>query len=294
MTADRRLLFVHAHPDDEAIPTGVTMAKYAAEGAAVTLVTCTLGEEGEVVAADLGHLASMNEDRLGEHRINELREACDILGVQDVRILGGQGRWRDSGMENTPTNDHPRAFWQADLDEAVEALVEVIRETRPQVVVTYNERGDYGHPDHIQAHRVAVGAVDAARDAARCPGAGAPWDVAKLYYTAIPKSLLQLGMDYFKAAGEPGIFEGVTSVDDLPFGTPDELVTTRVLARDRTEQKLAALRAHRSQVAENSEFFALPPELAPLFWGAEHYQLVRGPRGPADEDGYEPDLFAAL
>src|SRR3954470_7123426 len=148
----RRLLFVHAHPDDESIATGATMARYAAEGALVTLVTCTLGEEGEVVVPHLAHHAPDQNDSLGQHRIGELAAAMKELGVSDHRFLGGAGRWRDSGMIGTPANDRPDCFWRADLDEAVGALVAVMREVRPQVVVTYNENGGYGHPDHIQAH----------------------------------------------------------------------------------------------------------------------------------------------
>src|SRR5487761_814987 len=133
--AGRRLLLVHAHPDDESIGTGATMAKYAAAGAHVTLVTCTLGELGEIIPAGLALLAADRTGRLGEYRIGELAAACAALGVTDHRFLGGPGRWRDSGMMGTPSNEDPRCFWQA--------------------IVTYDENGFYGHPAHIQAHRVA-------------------------------------------------------------------------------------------------------------------------------------------
>ena len=158
----RRLLLVHAHPDDETIGTGATMARAAAENVAVTLVTCTLGEEGEILVPELEHLAADREDGLGRHRVEELAAAMEALRVTDHRFLGGPGRWRDSGMMGTPANERPECFWQADLGEAVRELVAVVRETRPQVVVTYDERGGYGHPDHVQAHRVTVAAFDAA------------------------------------------------------------------------------------------------------------------------------------
>jgi N-acetyl-1-D-myo-inositol-2-amino-2-deoxy-alpha-D-glucopyranoside deacetylase len=181
-TADRapgrRLLLVHAHPDDESIGTGATMAKYAAEGAQVTLVTCTLGELGEIIPPSLAHLAADAEDRLGEHRIGELAAACAVLGVTDHRFLGGPGRWRDSGMMGTPANDDPRCFWRADVDQAAAALLEVIREVRPQVVVSYDADGGYGHPDHIQAHRVAWRAFSRA--------SAGPAGPAKFYATAAP------------------------------------------------------------------------------------------------------------
>jgi N-acetyl-1-D-myo-inositol-2-amino-2-deoxy-alpha-D-glucopyranoside deacetylase len=152
MEPARRLLLVHAHPDDESIGTGATMARYAAEGAQVTLVTCTLGELGEIIPPDLAHLGP---DALGQYRIGELDAACAALGVTDHRFLGGQGRWRDSGMMGTEGNDDPRCFWRADPDQAADALLGVIREVRPQVLVSYDANGFYGHPDHIQAHRVA-------------------------------------------------------------------------------------------------------------------------------------------
>ena len=155
----RRLLLVHAHPDDETIWTGATIAKCAAEGVAVTLVTCTLGEEGEVIPPELAHLTSDRDDALGQHRIGELAAACAALGIADARFLGGPGRWRDSGMIGTPPNERPDCFWRADLGQAVDALAAVLEEVRPHAVVTYDEDGGYGHPDHIQAHRVTMAAA---------------------------------------------------------------------------------------------------------------------------------------
>jgi len=159
MDPARRLLLVHAHPDDESIGTGAVMAKYAAEGAQVTLVTCTLGELGEIIPPELAHL---DPGELGQYRIGELDAACAALGVTDHRFLGGPGRWRDSGMIGTAGNDDPRCFWRAGLDEAADALLGVIAEVRPQVLVTYDANGFYGHPDHIQAHRVAWRAFEQA------------------------------------------------------------------------------------------------------------------------------------
>src|SRR6478735_10321584 len=150
----RRVLFVHAHPDDECIGNGATMAQYAAQGVHVTLVTCTRGEEGEVLVPDLANLAADQDDELGAHRETELSAAMAELGVADHRFLGGAGRYRDSGMMGLPTNDRPECFWQADVDEAASHLVAVIREVRPLVLATYNDNGGYGHPDHIQTHRV--------------------------------------------------------------------------------------------------------------------------------------------
>ncbi|HLK41695.1 MAG TPA: N-acetyl-1-D-myo-inositol-2-amino-2-deoxy-alpha-D-glucopyranoside deacetylase, partial [Thermoleophilia bacterium] len=196
----RAILFVHAHPDDETINNGATMAKYAAEGAHVTLVTCTLGEEGEVLVPELADLASNRQDRLGPHRAGELADAMKELGVTDHRFLGGHGHYRDSGMMGTPQNDRADAFWQADVDEAAGMLAGVIREVRPQVLVTYNEFGGYGHPDHIQAHRVAMRAVElAAQDGD--VSEERPHQVSKVYWNTMPRSVLQKGIEAMRAAG---------------------------------------------------------------------------------------------
>lgn len=293
----KRILLVHAHPDDETIVTGATMAKYAAEGALVTLVTCTLGEEGEVLVPDLAHLAASAEDGLGQQRIDELAVACEALGVADHRFLGGPGRWRDSGMMGLSTNSAPGAFWQADLDEATAELVAIFREVRPQVVITYNENGDYGHPDHIQAHRVAVAAYDAADDPARFPDAGVPWQASKLYYVATPYSALQEMIDKLRDHPAAAEFWGpeVTSAAELGVGVPDEVVTTRIDGREHIDAKMAAMRAHKSQIAVDGPFFALADGIGKAAWGIEHFQLVRGRRGPGDgAQRWESDLFAGM
>ena len=158
--ASRRLLLLHAHPDDETIETGATIARYAAEGTHVTLVTCTLGELGEIIPPGLAHLSEQSGGGLGGYRIGELDAACDVLGVADHRFLGGAGRFRDSGMMGLPSNDAPDSFWRADPDVAAALLLRIIAEVRPQVMITYDQHGFYGHPDHIQAHRVAWRALD--------------------------------------------------------------------------------------------------------------------------------------
>ena len=290
----RRLLLVHAHPDDETIGTGATMARYAAEGALVTLVTCTLGEEGEILVPELEHLASDRDDRLGQHRIGELAAACAALRVTDHRFLGGPGRWRDSGMIGTPQNDRPDVFWRADVQEAVRELVAVMRETRPQVVVTYDERGGYGHPDHIQAHRVASAAFTAAGDPGFGTELGEPWQASKFYHSAFPKSVLQAGIDHLKASGHTNFF-GADSADDLPFGIPDEAVTTEIDARDHLDAKVAAMRAHRTQIAVDGPFFALSNNVGQRAMGVEYYVLAHGETGPTDgQQGREQDLFSGV
>ena len=295
MTADRRMLLVHAHPDDETINNGATMARYVAEGAGVTLLTCTLGEEGEILVPALAQLAADQADQLGGYRIGELQEAMAALGVTDSRFLGGAGRYRDSGMMGTPANEHPRAFWNADLDEAAAHAVAVIREVRPQVLVTYDDFGGYGHPDHIQAHRVAMRAADLAADAGFRPDLGPAWTIAKVYWNAMPRTLLQQGIDAMAAAGDTTFFEGVTSADDLPFAVPDDVVTTEVDGGAFAQHKDAAMRAHPTQILVDGPFFALSNNLGLELAAVEHYRLVRGERGPGSgPHGWEDDLFAGL
>jgi N-acetyl-1-D-myo-inositol-2-amino-2-deoxy-alpha-D-glucopyranoside deacetylase len=284
VTSGRRLLLVHAHPDDESIGNGSTMAKYAAEGARVTLVTCTLGEEGEVIPPELAHLAPDRDDTLGPHRIGELAAAMAELGVTDHRFLGGPGRYRDSGMMGVAQNERPDCFWQADLDEAAGHLLDVIREVRPQVLVTYDPNGGYGHPDHIQAHRVAMRAADLAAEA----GLG----IEKVYWNCIPRSEVEAGLERLRASGAENPFEGIASVDDLPMVVADSVITTVIDKQGAyAGQKTAAMKAHYSQIAVDGFFFALSNDLGQPLFGAEYYQLVRGTTGDAVP---EEDLFAGV
>jgi N-acetyl-1-D-myo-inositol-2-amino-2-deoxy-alpha-D-glucopyranoside deacetylase len=290
------MLLVHAHPDDESITTGASMAYYVAQGAHVTLLTCTLGEEGEVLVPEYAQLEAAQADQLGGLRIGELNDAMRALGVTDHRFLGGPGRFRDSGMMGTPANERARAFWRAAtepevFDEAVAAAVEVVREVRPHVMVTYDDNGDYGHPDHIMAHRVATAAAERAADPSY--GTGEPWQVAKFYWTATPKSVLRRGFEAI--AGQTALPFGVASVDDLPFGVDDDLVTTAVDATGFGAQKMAALAAHRTQIAVDGVFFALSNMLGREVMSIEHFRLIQGQLGDErDADGHEVDLFAGL
>lgn len=289
--ADKRLLIVHAHPDDECITTGAVMAGYVDQGVAVTLVTCTLGEEGEVLLDDKTHLAADAEDRLGEHRYEELAAAMQILGVTDWRLLGEPHKYRDSGMMGTPANDRDGNFWRADLLEAATDLVTVIREVRPQVAVTYDDFGGYGHPDHIQAHRVLTYAAALAQVPSFRPDLGPAWRIQKLYWTAIPKEVLRQGIRALRESGETTGFAELDP-DDLPMGVEDELVTTAVDFSDFTDTKMAALAAHASQVQADAGFFALSNNLGQKAMGVEFFRLASGDvAAPFDEQGRETDLF---
>ncbi|MFE7166621.1 N-acetyl-1-D-myo-inositol-2-amino-2-deoxy-alpha-D-glucopyranoside deacetylase [Streptomyces sp. NPDC057616] len=275
----RRLLLVHAHPDDESINNGATMAAYAAAGARVTLVTCTLGERGEVIPPELRHLTGA---ALGEHRLRELTEAMAALGVEDFRQLGGPGRYGDSGMMGLADNDDPDCFWQADLDEAAGHLVEVILEVRPQVLVTYDDNGGYGHPDHIQAHRVAMRAAELA--------AAAGWDIPKVYWNRVPESVAKEA--FARLAEElPALpFSAAAVVGDVPGVVPDGRVTAEIAGGAHAAAKAAAMRAHATQIEVAGDWFALSNELAQPLFTTEYYELVRGEAGAARES----DLFAGL
>lgn len=337
-TPDRRLLLVHAHPDDESINNGATMAAYAAAGAHITLVTCTLGEEGEVIPPDLAHLApdagtaplpasapagassgrhggstaaeggtadgeahaADSPTPLGRHRTGELAAAMRELGVTDHRFLGGPGRYRDSGMMGAPTNERPRCFWQAPLDDAAAFLVQVIREVRPQVLVTYDPDGGYGHPDHVKAHRVAMRAVELAADenfTSGQPGARIfqPHAVGCVYWNCVPRSALEPGFARLRAlAGTPEApFPGVAEPTDVPGLVDDaEPLDVVVDGSGHAGGKAAAMAAHVTQVTVAGDFFALSNGLGQPLLVTEYYRCADGWRRP----GAAPadDLFAEV
>ncbi|MGW3724076.1 N-acetyl-1-D-myo-inositol-2-amino-2-deoxy-alpha-D-glucopyranoside deacetylase [Streptomyces sp. NPDC000851] len=275
----RRLLLVHAHPDDESINNGATMAKYAAEGTHVTLVTCTLGELGEVIPPELAHLTGV---ALGEYRLRELTAAMRELGVEDFRLLGGVGRYRDSGMMGLADNDDAACFWQADVDEAAAHLVEVIREVRPQVLITYDPDGGYGHPDHIQAHRVAQRAAELAA------AEGLP--IAKVYWNRVPRTVAEKAFAGLQEDLSRLPFPRAATLDDVPGVVDDERITTEIDGTAYAAAKAAAMRAHATQIDVAEPYFALSNELAQPVFTTEYYELVRGERAQARET----DLFAGI
>ena len=278
-----RILLVHAHPDDETINNGATMAMYAARGAQVTLVTCTRGEEGEVLVPELSHLAAAQTDGLGAHREIELANAMKALGINDFRFLGApEKKFRDSGMIGTPPNERPDNFWNADFEEASNYLMAVIDEVKPHVLITYDEIGGYGHPDHIQAHRIAM---EAAKRAS--------WNIPKIYWNTMPKSVIADGIEKMKALGSD--FFGAESADDLPFVKADEFVTTLIDANEYVDAKMKAMAAHSTQIALDGPFFALSNNIGLQVWGNEYYTLVQGnPAEPFDNDGRERDLLSGI
>lgn len=285
----RSLLLVHAHPDDESIFTGGTMAKYAAEGARVTLVTCTMGEMGGnrlaravpgggVRAHRRAELAEARRNEMAEIRRRELDAACAALGVADHRFLGAPGRWRDSGPGG---GGDPRAFSRADVAEAAHALAAVIREVSPQVVVTYDANGFYGHIDHIQAHRVAWRAYQMACDPR----------LTKFYAIAIARSVLEAAISH---PGGPGTRPGPAPAH-TGLGVSDEEVTTAIDATGFLNAKLAALRSHATQIVVNEPFVHVVGLLQMRALSTEYYTLLAGPGATVSRSRDrvpEDDLFS--
>jgi N-acetyl-1-D-myo-inositol-2-amino-2-deoxy-alpha-D-glucopyranoside deacetylase len=297
-----RLLLVHAHPDDESIGQGATMARYVAERRGVTLVTCTAGEMGEILVPELEHLAADQDDKLGEHRRTEIAEAMKALGVTDHRWLGGFQTYRDSGMKwhedgyaIAADDIHANAFWHADLTEAADHLVAVIREVQPQVLVTYDPFGGYGHPDHIQAHRVAMYAAQLAAVPSHRLDLGAPWEIAKIYWGAMSETRMRASLRALRAAGDTTSFEGMDPDGPLPpFVTADENLSALVDGTAYLEQKMAALSSYPTQITLDGPFFALSNNKGNEMWGSEFFRIVKGRLGELDADGLETDLFSGI
>jgi N-acetyl-1-D-myo-inositol-2-amino-2-deoxy-alpha-D-glucopyranoside deacetylase len=287
-TPQKTLLAVLAHPDDEVFGTGGILAKYASEGARTILVTCTGGEVGEI-----SHASLATPENLDVVRAAELAEAARILGISQTIPLG----YRDSGMAGTADNEHPDSFHQADLAEATSRLVRIIRAERPWVIIAPNEQGDYGHPDHVKANRVAVAAFEATGDGACYPEAGPPWQPSKLYVSAFPRSGVERWSDIMRQAGVESPFTSrtFTDVDGNPIDlmTPDDQVTTEIDVAAFAEKKRDALFAHRTQFGDDHFFRRLPEDLMQQLWTHESFRLVRG-RVTAPAGERETDLFAGL
>lgn len=286
-----RLLLVHAHPDDETITTGGTIAHYAQAGVDVTVLTCSLGEEGEVIGDRWAGLVAGEADQLGGYRILELTRALDALGARPPSFLGGAGRWRDSGMAGTAAASNPRAFVNADPGESLSAMVSVIRDVRPHVVVGYDPAGGYGHPDHQKVHTLATEAFDVA-GSERLPEFGAPWAPQKFYWTV---------------TGEHQLRDGLAAISHVPEGwrmpepgelpsVPESDVTTSIDVRGVFACKRNALTAHATQVtvAPSGTEYALSNCIVQPILADEQYVLVKGEVGEVDERGREHDLFTGV
>lgn len=253
------VVFFHAHPDDEAIATGGTMCKLAEAGHRVILVTATRGEHGEYPEGFLS-----DGESLGERRTDELHAAGKVLSVARGEFLG----YVDSGMIGTPTNEAPECFWQADVDEAAERLAQLLREEEADVLTVYDDHGGYGHPDHIQVHRVGVRAAELA---------GTP----RVYESTIDRDQVKRFMELAREEGRVELPD-VEGVDDVTMGVPGELITTRVDVEDYVDRKRDAMRAHASQIAEESFFLDMTEEMFTTVFGTESYIRRGAPTGTVE------------
>jgi mycothiol S-conjugate amidase len=276
------LLTIHAHPDDEASKGAPTCARYAAEGVRTVLVCCTGGEEGDI------HNPAMDRpevrDRLAEVRAAELTRSGEVIGFSEVVMLG----YRDSGMPESPANEHPESFHQADLDEAVGRLVAVIRRERPQVIVTYNDdQQGYPHPDHLKVHDITIPAWERSGDPAWYPEAGEPWTPLKLYYTVWSRARM-LAVHQAMLA-----LKGSSPFDEKWFERPsqDHRITTKVDVHDFVWARTQSLLAHATQIDPEGPWFSVPLEIHRRAWPTEDYQLVRS---AVATDLPEDDLFAGV
>ncbi len=274
------LLAVFAHPDDEVFGSGGTLAKYADQGIRVILACATRGEVGEIADPSLA-----TPETLGEVREHELRASAAALGFDDVRFLG----YRDSGMPGTPDNDHPESYHRADPEAAIGQLVALIRETRPQVVITFEPFGGYGHPDHIAASRFTTAAFDAAGDPTQYPQAGPPWKPARLFYTMIPmKFWRDLQARLQEAGADTSDF---ARFDELAkHRPPDEKITTVIDVMPYVDVKWKAANSHLTQFGMTSRWKRLPEAVMRELTGREYFWQVR----PRYDEPAANDLFAGL
>jgi N-acetyl-1-D-myo-inositol-2-amino-2-deoxy-alpha-D-glucopyranoside deacetylase len=298
------LLLVHAHPDDECFGTGGLIARAVAEGHRVDLVTCTGGEEGEIHDPTLDYDEAF--PRLREIRMKELQCSLDALrgpypGELELHLLG----YRDSGMMGTESNERPEAFWKADLDEATGRLVAVVRAVRPAVMVTYDPNGNYGHPDHINAHRIAAAAWDAAADASRYPDAGAPHEVAKFYeiafnrdrWTALMGEMTERGIPLPWGGGEEESADDATPAsegEEQEFGVPEAEITTTVDVSAHARAKRASMDCHKTQRQDMGWLLDLPDDLAARALSPEHFMLTRWRGREVAPDLRESWIFEGL
>ena len=275
------LLAVFAHPDDESFGSGGTLAKYAANGTRVVLACATRGEVGEISDPALAV-----REALGDVREAELRTACAALGVHELRLLG----YRDSGMVGAPENDDPRCYHRADPEAATRQLVALVRECRPQVIITFDPSGGYGHPDHIAVSRHTTAAFDMAGDPEKFSQAGPAWQPQRLFYNVFPRSFLIEMRDRMRALGlDTSDFD---RFDAEQLGYRDEQITAAVDVSAQVDAKWAALHCHRTQFGANNLFRRLPEAEMRAMMSREYFAQAR----PAPAIGAQElnDLFAGL
>jgi LmbE family N-acetylglucosaminyl deacetylase len=277
------LLAFHAHPDDEVISTGGTLSHYAEAGEQVVVVTATDGAEGEIHNYEE---PESYKSVLAEMRAEEISNALALLGIPHHEFLG----YRDSGMMGTEANDHLDSFWRADFFEATGRLVHLIRRYRPDVMTIYDPFGGYGHPDHIQVHRIGLAAFFGSSDLARFPlkDGDQAWEPAKLYWTAWPRSRMRGFAEARKAAG---LISDEEYAELKDAGTPDEDITCWMDVSHLFDRKEAALRAHRTQIPDDWFLLTIPDEFKSEFFGREAFVRIFS---RVDAPRRETDLFTGL
>jgi len=276
------LLGLFAHPDDEQLVAG-TFAMAALEGIRTGLVCATRGEVGEIADSALA-----TPDNLGQVRERELRAAATVAGIKYLWFLD----YRDSGMMGTADNDHPASFYRSEREEALARVVKIVREFRPNVMVTFDETGGYGHPDHLTIHMLATEAFTAASDPQRFtgPAMGEPWQAERLFYTAFPRSHVRRITEFIR---KTNLETGFVGIDAERLGIPDEQITNRVDVREWLAVKERSLAHHRTQMNPNSPLARMPRELIETWRSTEHYALAAGKPLPDDPQA-KGDIFAGL
>lgn len=275
----KRLLGVFAHPDDEGMTSGA-LIQYNAAGIETGLVYATRGEVGEIADPALA-----TPENLAQVREGEMRAAADVLDVRNLWFLD----YRDSGMAGTADNTNPRAFVQVNSAEVVGKLVKIIREFRPQVIVTFDESGAYGHPDHIAIYRHTTSAFHAAADAVQYPQLGAAHAVSKLYYSSFPRSAMRAIGEWMSTQNYEGSFSGL---DPEKMGMPDELISVWLNVAAQRVQKDRSWSMHRTQLDPNNLLAKVPEEVQRKWRNYECFQLAATRVGP-DLPG-ENNLFARI
>lgn len=277
--SDLAILGAYAHPDDEQGISG-TLRLYMDKGIRAGLLCATRGEVGEIADPSLA-----TPETLGQVREQELRTAAAVLGLNDVYFLD----YRDSGMDGTPENKDPRAFINANSDEAVGSIVKVIREFKPTVIVTFDETGGYGHPDHIAIYRWTTEAFHAAGDPARYPDAGPAFAPRRLFYSSIPRSARKRMQEIMEKMGVESVFNRIPADK---FGLPDEQITNRVNVKQYVQLKRQSLDSHKTQLNPNGPFAKMPPEVWEEWRSTESFAFAAG--DPLPEGADPADLFAGL
>ena len=278
------LLAVRPHPDDESSSTGGMLAYYSARGVRTGVVICTGGEEGEIRDPNLDPVA--DRSRLGELRAQEVKDACEVLGVSELRMLG----FRDSGMADTPANKHPDAFVNVNRTEATGRLVSVIRELRPRVIVTEPPGGAYPHPDHIMCYEITKDAFESAGDPKTFPESGPEWQPDKLYGVAqVDDGVWQELMPRFVAAGFD--MDWIKKREDHQRGPGPETATVALDVSSYSEEQRQALLAHRTQISPDSFFVSLPEDLRRLAFATSYFVRLSPPSLAGE---HEPDLLYGL